>query len=235
MSGCVGVIANDSARFTMFSACLTQLHSPVNTTIEWGVGSDRSVGRNNVVRAALERGAEWVFFVDDDMVFGPDILMQLLDRNVDIVGGLYVQRGAPFYPIAYDQLDVIDGVEHYRPVDLRDHHLDGGLISVVGAGTGGMLIRSEVFHALSRDFEGRHEWFTHTTAKSEDLMFCDAAIDAGFEVWVDPRSRLGHMAPAAVWPVWNKEADEWEIGWVFSESARMSQSIGTVGLPERET
>ena len=35
MSGMVGVIANDTSRFSLFTVCLTSLRSPVNTIPEW--------------------------------------------------------------------------------------------------------------------------------------------------------------------------------------------------------
>lgn len=218
MSGMVGVIANDSARFTLFGMALTGLQTPVNTTIEWAVGSDRSRGRNNIVKRALEFGAEWIFYVDDDHVFPGDHLLRLLDWEEDIVASLYVQRVAPFYPIAYGEIGD-DGT--YLPLHLPDLPAEG-LVEVVGAGTGGMLVRAEVFHVLE-ETHGQ-EWFTHTTEKSEDLMFCDRAIAAGFKVHVDLGARLGHIAPAAVWPTHHGEAG-WQIGWTFSESARFMAPI----------
>jgi GT2 family glycosyltransferase len=190
----------------------------------WGVGSDRSIGRNNVVKAALEEGTEWVLFLDDDQTFPPDILMRLLEHDRPIVGGLYVQRGAPFYPIAYTSI-LEDG--SYLPLNLVNHPTEG-LVKVVGLGTGGMLIRAEVFHALSdAGYDG--EWFTHTTEKSEDLMFCDRAIEAGFEVFVDVSARMGHTAPASVQAV--VIGGEWHIGWIFNESAKMHQRVGEVAVP----
>lgn len=224
MSGHVGIVANDSARYTSFSMCLTQLQSPVNTGILWGIGSDRSIGRNNVVRGALEEGTEWLLFLDDDQIFSPDLLLKLLATGKDIVGGLYVQRGAPFYPIAYTSI-LEDG--SYLPLNLVNHPTSG-LVQVVGLGTGGMLIRAEVFHALS-EAGYEDEWFTHTTAKSEDLMFCDRAIAAGYEVYVDLDCKMGHIAPATVMPAVIN--GEWHIGWIYNESAKMHQAVGEVATP----
>jgi hypothetical protein len=229
VSGAVGVIASDSARFTAFSMCLTRLHTPVNTAVLWGVGSDRSIGRNNVVRAALDQGAEWLLFVDDDMAFPQDILMRLLAWDQPIVASLYVGRMAPHYPIAYTQIVEVEGVEVYVPVDLTRTPTTG-LVEVVGAGTGGMLIRSEVFHALERDYG--HEWFTHTTAKSEDLMFCDRAIAAGFPVHLDLEARMGHIAPSVVWPV--GAGGEWQIGFVFSENTKLPVRVADLAAAIRE-
>lgn len=224
MSGHVGIVANDSARYTSFSMCLSQLASPPNTGILWGVGSDRSIGRNNVVKAALKEGSEWVLFLDDDQTFRPDLLTRLLDHEEMICGALYVQRGAPFYPIAYGS--ILENGD-YLPLNLANYPTEG-LVRVVGLGTGGMLIRSEVFHELSEaGFDG--EWFTHTTAKSEDLMFCDRAIEIGFDVYVDLEARMGHVAPATVEPIVYE--GKWEIGWVFNESAKMHLPIGTAITP----
>lgn len=224
MSGHVGVIAEPSARYTAFAMCLTLLQTPINTGILWGIGSDRSIGRNNIVKQALDQGSEWVLFIDDDHVFRPDILTRLLEHDLPLVGALYVQRAAPFYPIAYVSI-MEDG--SYLPLNLANYPGEG-LVDVVGMGTGGMLIRSEVFHALSEaGYDG--EWFTHTTEKSEDLMFCDRAIEAGFQPVVDLGTPLGHMAPASTMPVYIK--GEWNIGWVFNESAKMHQTVGSLSVP----
>ena len=69
MSGTVAVIANDLARYTMFSVSLNQIKSPPNTRLDWGLSTDIAGARNTLVQRALEEGSEWVFFLDDDHVF----------------------------------------------------------------------------------------------------------------------------------------------------------------------
>jgi len=203
------VIADAASRYTFFHQCLTSLRSPVNTAIEWRIGADRARSRNSLVQASLERGSEWILFLDDDHSFSPDLLLGLLERDQPIVGSLYLQRVNPFLPIAYAECDENGD---YWPLDLTacpEH----GLVTVAGVGTGGMLIRSEVFHQL-----GDGPWFVHTTKQSEDLHFCGLAREAGIPIYVDLDARLGHIAPAVVAP-------SWENGWAAALSFSYSTTI----------
>jgi hypothetical protein len=208
MSGTIGVIANDNARYTLFASSLIHLQHPVNSVVDFSITSDRIYGRNKLTERALERGAEWLMFIDDDHVFPTNILTRLLARELPIVGSLYLQRMQPFMPLAYSAR-LPDG---YQPLDLTAHGPDE-LVEVAALGTGGMLIRSEVFHKL--DFP----WFEHGVA-SEDLIFCDKARAYGFPVHVDLGVRLGHMMPSAVWPSHGDMGDGsegWQVGFSLSD------------------
>lgn len=201
MSGVVGVAANDSARYSFFAASITKMLSPPNTDIRWAFGSDRIRGRNNIVRESLEIGSEWVMFIDDDHVFQPDLLLRLLAHEKMIVASLYLQRSLPCLPVAYT--DRLDDDLTYTPLRLSEQPTDASLIEVRAAGTGGMLIRSEVFHALE------DPWFRDGAA-SEDLMFCERARDAGFQVYCDLQAQLGHCTTSIVWP--SPGEDGWAVG-----------------------
>lgn len=208
MSGTIGVIADSTARYTMFTQALVSMQHPVNTVVDFRVGADRGRSRNQLVEASLERGSEWMLFLDDDHTFPPTLLNGLLARNEPVVASVYLQRTDPFLPIAYTSKD--EGGA-YWPLDLASCGKDA-LVPVVGAGTGGMLIRSEVFRLLDPP------WFVHTTEQSEDLYFCDRCVDAGVPLFVDLSSRLGHVAAMNVYP-------EWEDGYGFVAGISVSPSM----------
>lgn len=209
----VGIIANDSGRYTMFTVCLTKLHNPVNTTIQFALTSDRIVGRNTLTRMALEQGAEWLMFLDDDHVFPPELLTRLLAHDVAIVGALYMQRQVPFAPIAYSNKTED---ERYIPVQLADHG-PNDLIEVAALGTGGMLIRSEILRAM------QEPWFEHGRA-SEDLIFCDRVYELGLgPVYCDLGARMGHLSPSALWPAY--EQGEWAVGFSLADGFSVTVPI----------
>jgi hypothetical protein len=217
MSGHIGIIANDSGRFTLFPICLSQLRHPPNTGILWHLTSDRIIGRNAIAKKALDAGGEWLLFLDDDHAFPGEILHQLLAHDEPIVGALYLQRQQPFGPIAYSEKNA-DGT--YTQVDLREVDPGGGLIEVAACGTGGMLIRAEVLRAMP------YPWFEHGVA-SEDLMFCDKARDLGFPIFVDPRTRMGHLSISSLWP--SHDGERWSVGFQLSDGYSLWGD-----LPERE-
>jgi hypothetical protein len=208
VSGTVGVIADMAGRYTMFSQALIALQAPTNTAIDWEIGADRGRSRNNLVQRSLDRGSEWILFLDDDHTFPPTLLHGLLARNEDVVASLYLQRSDPFLPVAYTSKDE-DG--NYWPLDLSVYGKDN-LVQVAAAGTGGMLIRSEVFHELEPP------WFVHTTKQSEDLYFCDRLAEAGFPMFVDLNARLGHLAVFNIYPDFD---EQWGAGISVSPSMKV--------------
>lgn len=224
MSGMVGVIANDSGRYSIFTVCLTSLHAPVNTKIQFSLTSDRILGRNKLVTLALEQGAEWLMFLDDDHVFPTTIVARLLSHDVPVVGSLYLQRTKPFLPIAYTAKGD-DG--RYTPVNLHDHGPDD-LVQVAAIGTGGMLIRAEVLAAM------QEPWFEHGRA-SEDMMFCDKVYELGLgPIYCDLGVRMGHLSPSALWPTYLTDTDppQWAVGWQLADG--FSVTVEAVS-PEDDT
>lgn len=217
MSGAIGLIAPDTSRYTMFWISMSSLERPVNTIPCWSVTSDRILGRNSCVEQALDKGAEWLMFLDDDHVFGPALLKRLLSHDVPVVGALYLQRQMPFQPVAYEY-KTEDGT--YIPVNLHNHG-DDDLIEVMAIGTGGMLIRSEVLRAIEKP------WFEHGRA-SEDLIFCDKVyeLDLG-PIYCDLGARMGHIQPAALWPT--HDGVNWQAGFAMADGFSV-----TVEMPSYE-
>jgi hypothetical protein len=219
MAGTIAVICDLTSRYSQFWQCVANLRHPVNTALDVQPGSDRSVGRNSLVRRSLERGSEWIMFLDDDQTFSPDLLTEMLAVEQPVVAALYLARHSPFFPIAFASKD--DDVEFgskvrstsegsYWPLDLRNHG-PRELVRIRAAGTGGMLIRSEVFREL-----GDIQWFTHTTKMSEDIFFSDLLHEAGIPLYVHTGCTMGHLAPAVVHPAYDEEIEEWTAGLQFS-------------------
>lgn len=208
MSGTVAVITDAAARYTQFYQCLTSLHKPPKTVIEFVMGSNRSRSRNELCQHALDRGSEWIFFVDDDQAFPNGILERMLSHEQPVVSALIVQRTAPFLPIAFAEKE--DG--KWWPLDLRSHG-PNELIKVAGCGAGGLLIRSEALAAIG------DPWFQQLAEKSEDLFFSDRCAEEGIPIYVDSSAHMGHIAPAVVFPSYIEEEGEesrWVAGIQFS-------------------
>ena len=83
-----------------------------------------------------------------------------------------------------------------------------GLVRAERVATAFMLVRREVFETLDaahpewRYFDARSErtvpclfdfQLTEEGYIGEDFLFCDRARELGFEVWIDPTIKLGHM------------------------------------------
>jgi GT2 family glycosyltransferase len=190
MSVLIGISALEHARYTQFTECLGNLEKPPGSRVVTKTGIDIGINRRDIVREALEANAEWVFFLDDDMLFPPDHLTRLLAHEQPVVASLYLTRKPPHFAVAYNEY--VKG-EGWRAVTLEGAP-QTGLSDVVAAGTGGMLVRTDVFRRIE---EGT--WFLHEDG-TEDLPFCARVIEAGFPIYLDLEARMGHLSTYAIWP-----------------------------------
>lgn len=168
---------------------------PPESQITWLLSSDTTANRN---QACANLYGEWVWFIDDDHAFRPDILRRLLEWDVDIVAPLVLRRHQPFLPVACLDDEVLD----------LKQQPDEGLLEVDHTGSSGMLIRRRVIEAMAEP------WFELGNGISEDVNFCRAARTAGFDIHVDLGTRMGHITPAVVWPVHD---GEWVTGFSVAD------------------
>lgn len=196
--GAIGVTCAETGRYSLFSASLGRLKQPEDTNLYFVTGSDREQGRNELVKAMLDGGDEWLLFLDDDQIFEEDLLLRLLAREVDVVGALYLRRDMPYTPICYEARIPVG---KYMPVDLAPYGQDE-MIKVDVVGTGGMLVRRRVFESMDPPWfkRGKH---------TEDIIFCNEIRDR-FDIYCDLGARMGHMTTTAVWPGVGQQG-EWAV------------------------
>lgn len=144
-------------------------------------GYNTSENRNYIATQAIKKGCSHLFFVDDDMVFEPDILDKLLAHNKDIVGAVYNTK----YEV---QSPVVEYLDDKRPSEL----FECGAI-----GTGLLLLNTEVFKVIPQMwFE--YEWYPNGMVKhSHDWLFCHKARKFGFKIWADPTLSVKHIGQYA--------------------------------------
>jgi hypothetical protein len=216
--GSIGIPCTDTGRYSAFSDSLANLEKPPGTHIDFAVCNSRQKARNELARQMLLRGDEWLFFVDDDQAFAPDLLNRLLSHEKEIVAALCLRRDEPYAPFCFTDI-YEDGT--YQPIDLREHAVDE-LVSVMAVGTGAMLIRREVFEELD------DPWFP-TEETSEDMLFCREARWHGFDIYCDLGARLGHMTTAVVWPSSTEKG--WAAGIVVSGETTFLRPFSGVPQP----
>lgn len=157
--------------------------------------------RQCMVEIFLESDYEWIFFVDADMVIPPDALEKLLAHGVDIVSGLYFRRELPVKPVAYA------ASEQWPLCPLLDYPQEG-LVPIGAAGFGCLLVHRRVFEAIQEKVlrpgepficNGPLAWRATTYETiGADIRFTQMAIKCGFDAWLDPQVKCGHIAHVAV-------------------------------------
>lgn len=155
-----------------------------------GLGSVIADKRNSMAKLAIERGDDYLFFVDSDVQFPPDTLSRLLTLNKDVVGAMYFRTYHPYEPNLTEKVKKGDQTLLLVP-KVWDRTKPFKCWSV---GTGTMLIKVSVLKALQDKLE--NEWFKFDRIDGipagEDVYFCNEAGKAGFEVWCDPTIETKH-------------------------------------------
>lgn len=137
--------------------------------------------RNNGVEHAREFGADYLLFLDSDMVFPPTVLLRLVLHRKDIVGATYTRRVAPF--------DALGSKLAEQPAVLS-----GDLLEMHRIPTGCLLINMQVFNKLAEPYF-RFDTDDKGQIVGEDYVFCDRAREAGFRIWCDAflSREIGHI------------------------------------------
>lgn len=157
--------------------------------------------RNAALEQAMRDGFTHVVFLDGDMIFPDDLLAQLL-RHVRlgaVVSGFYVQRRMPYAPVALGHgklhesglYSVYKTDNDYADVDAN------GLREEQVIGMGCALIPLAIVAQL-----GPRPWFEYRCNEdgwpmvSEDVPFCERVRAAGFQIFLDPSIKCGHLFTA---------------------------------------
>jgi hypothetical protein len=202
VSGTIGIVCSDQARYSHFTSRLVALAQCYpSVKFHMNIGNQLTHARNKVMEKAE---GEWLWFMDDDHTFQPQVLQNLLDRNLPIVGPLYVQRRMPPQPVARIKME--DG----QWVAPNLWLVPPGIYEVNGTGTAGMLIRRRVWEAIAAKPE-LMPWFRVGTVQpdliSEDLAFCESAEKCGYSTFIDTTQILGHCSNTILLPQWVN--DKW--------------------------
>jgi hypothetical protein len=140
-----------------------------------------------------------LMFIDADIGWEPWHLLVMLDRDVDVIGGLYPMKSLPIKWC----VNGIPGKEEG----------ENGLVEVTKTGTGFMLIKRHVFEKLNAHPAVRHfnndiglpreldpymKTYFDTAVRenryySEDWTFCENWRDLGGQVFIDKRVLLRHV------------------------------------------
>lgn len=180
----------------LFAQSLACLRKVGDCRIAFQMGSLVYTSRNELAKWAIKNEADYVLWLDSDMVFDPDLLerMQktLQDNDLDILTGLYFRRTSPYTPVLLDKLEPYKtGWKHHDMTDIPE----SGLFEVAGCGFGCVLMSTEVLMSV----QAKHGYMFHPMNNGgEDISFCWRARDCGYKIMCDPELICGHVGYAVV-------------------------------------
>ena len=176
-------------------------------------GYDCATARNKIAQIAMDKDADYVLMVDNDVVIPSDVLVNMLDDPVDVCLGFYahrdndnIYRGRTSVCKLYDPsgelyfnypLD-----SEYTAKELEELRTGGKKkIQIHGGGMGCAFIKTDVFRRLDYPW---YDWVNYDDDNrgmlSEDLYFCEQCKMYGIPVYTDTRTGSGHMLRRVQWP-----------------------------------
>lgn len=197
---CYGGMLTESTFMSFIKWANTARQLGIDWTLETMVNESLiSRARNTLTAKFLDMpDATHLFFVDADIGWEPWHLLVLLNRNVDVIGGLYPMKTMPVKWV----VNGFDGAEEGPE----------GLQEVSKAGTGFLLMKKQVFEkmnshpavkqykndiGLDPKYDKYLKTYFDTAVRqnryySEDWTFCENWRDLGGRIWVDKRVLLRH-------------------------------------------
>lgn len=171
--------------------------------------------RNQMVTDMLaHEKAEWLWMLDVDAAFAPNMLHCLLEdadpTERPVIGALCHYRKARMVddkPV-FDRfgLHEVETVPTMYKVEMHDGIYEGfrhieryglGLCEVDATGCHCLLVHRSVFEAIKSDHPYRwfreDEWSPGGPVVGEDIWFCLKARELGYPIYVDTRLEAGHV------------------------------------------
>lgn len=165
-----------------------------------GKSSDVTIARNRCLYDPEEHGNkpdikpfdgqpyDYMLWIDSDMVWEPEHIKQLIERDVDFVTG--------FYPISTEGVTNCGWEFGKRSARIYINQVTTEFFTVDWCGLGFALIKRGVFEKVG------YPWFQSYTmelhdgtrmTRSEDVSFCARVRDKNIPVYADTRVRIGHQ------------------------------------------
>jgi hypothetical protein len=197
---CYGGMLTESTFMSFIKWANTARQLGIDWTLETMVNESLiSRARNTLTAKFLDMpDATHLFFVDADIGWEPWHLLVLLNRDVDVIGGLYPMKTMPIKWV----VNGFEGAEEGPD----------GLQEVSKAGTGFLLMKKHVFEKLKTHpavkqykndigldpkYDQHLKTYFDTAVRqnryySEDWTFSENHRDLGGKIWMDKRVLLRH-------------------------------------------
>lgn len=178
---------------TEFMMSLVQLFNPLNMVVTYIIqkGMLPAEARESITKYALEVGAKYIFFIDDDILLPPDALYRLNQRmqtlpDAAIVSGVYSSKFDPVEPFVYKEF----GAGAYWGFDKKEPE------QVWAVGAGCLLVNLEYVKKMKSPYwmDEYGEINGRATFLGQDINFCHKIQqEAGGKVYIDPIVNCGHQ------------------------------------------
>lgn len=190
----IAVPCMDQVPFT-FAQSLSTLEKIGECKLAMKSGSLIYTSRNSLAMMAIQMDADFVFWLDSDMVFKSDTLVRMMDtlkkNDLDILTGLYFRRVPPYSPVLFDKLEQNGEITEFSEFN----KIPDELFEVGGCGFGCVLMKTDVFFDVQSKYGNM---FAPMGNNGEDVAFCIRARSCGYKIYCDPSIVCGHVGYSVI-------------------------------------
>jgi hypothetical protein len=154
-----------------------------------GAARNKLVSPSQKIRQELSGQYSHYLFIDSDQTFTLTNALELIEKDKDIIAGAYLTRDdTEVYNVGM-WVPGREGVLQYR-----FHRTTEGLKKVDFCGAGFLLVKAHVFEQMAYPWFRRYviRYGDYQEEISEDYGFCVNAGRAGFDIWCDFDTVIGH-------------------------------------------
>lgn len=133
--------------------------------------------REQLAQQAIDLDAEYILWLDSDMVFPATTAIRLMSHNEDCIAANYVKRQFPLKGVAYKKIGNWENPLRFE--------ISNELETVEGVGMGCMLIKTDIFKNIPKP------WFEFTFSPDsndflgEDMNICKKINATGASIKID--------------------------------------------------
>jgi len=148
---------------------------------------------------------DYIMWIDSDIVFKTEDLLELLNMNKDVASGWYLQSNGGMPTNKTTVVEKMDDQELYEKGSNRYETIEDMMrrsepFKVDYCGFGWILIKKGVYEKIP------YPWFVPRVVQlkkpdgtiledveSEDISMCQDFKKYGFDIWANPKVRVGHQ------------------------------------------
>lgn len=175
---------------------LKRMATPINMRSMYIYSRDEmgSSGRDKMTRIALDKGADFICYIDDDVLVPPDMIYKMMvhmqkDPSIGLVTGVYTTKSVPPHPHIYKE----NGGAHYWGFSMSPYDPPE---DIWGCGAGCLLVRADALRKLPAPYWAERVVKTATNDMQilgHDLRFCELIRSVGYRVVVDGSIQCDHF------------------------------------------
>jgi len=192
----IGVPSYGTVHYKFMMTLLT-LEKPEGVTVDTIARSLPDIARNKLAAQAMDSGFDYLFYLDDDMIFNQsNLLLKFLDimnknPDIDVIAPRAFMRMAPYYPCVFTKSAE---PPYYHLV----HEKNKGLLDVDAITCAATLVRVSLFRKLEEKLGHRRffDWLVQGKERmGEDISFCYRAKDlCGARIVCDSDEVIWHIS-----------------------------------------